>query len=64
MEDDAKKPGRKTGTGKYNKSLTFSVDEAAFDEINGLADSRNKPASELLRDALTQYLKRERRNAK
>lgn len=64
MEDETKKPGRKPGTGKYNRSLTFSVDEKDFDEINGLADSRNKPASELLRAALAQYLKRERKSAK
>lgn len=64
MENDAKKRGRKTGTGKYYKSLTFSVDEATFDEINALAESRDKPASELLRDALAMYLKRERRNTK
>lgn len=64
MDDDTKKPGRKPGTGKYYRSLTFSVDEKDFDEINGLADERGVPASELLRKALTQYLKRERKGTK
>ena len=64
MEDDTKKPGRKTGTGRYYKSLTFSVDDVTFNEINALADSRGKPASELLRDALALYLKREGKSVK
>lgn len=64
MEDNKKKPGRKTGTGKYDKSLTFSVDADAFDKIHALAESRRVPASELMRAALAQYLKREGKDAK
>lgn len=64
MSDNAKKPGRKAGTGKYDKSLTFSVDDDAFNKIHALAENRHQPASELLRDALEQYLKREGKGAK
>jgi len=55
---------RKTGTGKYLKSLTFSVNEDAFNKIHELAESRKVPAAELMRDALAQYLKREGKDAK
>lgn len=55
---------RKTGTGKYLKSLTFSVDDDSFNKIHKLAESRTVPAAELLRDALAQYLKREGKDAK
>lgn len=48
---------RKTGTGKFPKSLTFSVDEKTFDDLNALATSKNIPAAELLREALAIYLK-------
>lgn len=64
MGDNTNKPGRKTGTGQYYKSLTFSVDEETFNKIHALAENRHKPASELLRDALEQYLKREGKGAK
>lgn len=47
---------RKTGTGKFPKSLTFSVDEKTFNALNEKALNLGVPASELLREALTLYM--------
>lgn len=52
------------GVGKYPKSLTFSVDENTFDFLNQLATKRKVPVSELLREALALYLKREGKTTK
>jgi len=55
---------RKAGTGKYPKSLTFSVDEKTFNDLNSLAESKNIPASEILREALVEKLATKKEKSK
>lgn len=46
-----------TGPGAHSPQLTFRIPETTFNELQGLAERTGKRRSEIVREALVQYLR-------
>lgn len=43
------------------KPISVHVDERAYEELKGMAERRGRPVAELVREAMAEYVVRERR---